>query len=250
MKKHIPNLITLLNLLCGSIAVVLTFQNELVMATAFVFLGIFLDFFDGIAARVLDARSELGLQLDSLADLVTSGLVPSLVVFQLINHTFFENNANDHTEWNQHFLDFNFDFSPYALFAFLIVMGSAYRLANFNVDDRQTTSFRGIPTPANAMMIMSLPLILEFQSTAAVRDFILNPTFLIVLSIFSCWLLNSGIPIFAFKFKNLNWKENWFRFVFVIIAALALIFLKFIALPFIILAYVCFSLLMRKELIE
>ena len=149
MKRHIPNFITLLNLFCGSIAVIFAVNGDMKLTALFVFLGIFFDFFDGLLARKLDVHSELGLQLDSLADMVTSGLVPGLVMFYLLKL------GNPDTS----------SFSAYLPYVgLLITLASAYRLANFNIDDNQTDSFIGLPTPANTLLILSLPLIMEFQN--------------------------------------------------------------------------------------
>ena len=174
MKKHIPNLITLLNLFCGSIAVIFAVEDNLFMAAVFVILGIVFDFFDGFAARILDVKSELGLQLDSLADMVTSGVVPGIVLFKL-----FERTAGSFpyaldfslTEWN----DGTTSFLP--LIGLLVTLASCYRLANFNIDTRQTDSFIGLPVPANTLFILSLPLILLTNDTLWLNEFILNKWF-------------------------------------------------------------------------
>src|SRR5690606_10849663 len=162
MKRHIPNLITLLNLLCGCIATVFAVSNRLELAAAFVFLGIFFDFFDGMAARLLDVKSELGLQLDSLADMVTSGVVPGIVMFQLLSKALPGGEAGPR-DWTDGSDLLSWDFPVLALIGFFITLASCYRLAKFNLDDRQLDSFIGLPTPANALLILSLPLILIFQ---------------------------------------------------------------------------------------
>ncbi|CEN46406.1 Phosphatidylserine synthase (fragment) [Capnocytophaga canimorsus] len=153
MKKHVPNCITLLNLLCGCIAVIFAVKNQLQWAGLFVALGIFFDFFDGFFARLLHVKSDLGLQLDSLADMVTSGLTPGIVMFQLLSYSHF---VEENTSLTTTLL-------PY--FGLIITLASAYRLANFNIDSRQTTGFIGLPTPANALFILSLPLILLYQNS-------------------------------------------------------------------------------------
>ena len=142
IKKHIPNLITLLNLFCGCIAIVFITNKDFTFAFYFVCLGIFLDFFDGFFARLFKVSSPLGLQLDSLADMVTSGVVPGYIMYALMEYS-------DASKEN---------FFPYL--GFIVTLGACYRLANFNIDERQTDSFVGLPTPANALFVLSLPLIL------------------------------------------------------------------------------------------
>ena len=153
MKKHIPNLITLGNLFCGTVAVVFAVRGALDWTALFVAIGIFLDFFDGFFARLLHVKSEMGLQLDSLADMVTSGVVPGVTMFQLFNQSSYV--VENTTTWAAYL--------PYI--GFLITLASAYRLANFNIDTRQTSGFIGLPTRANTMFILSLPLIMQYQST-------------------------------------------------------------------------------------
>ena len=174
IKKQIPNFITLLNLLSGCVGAVLAVQGELSLAAAFVALGIFFDFFDGLAARLLKVNSELGLQLDSLADMVTSGLVPGIVMCQLLSRS-----LGFSTELN--FISEDQNWMIYV--GLLIPLGSAYRLAKFNIDDRQTDSFIGLPTPANALLVLSLGLILEFQPESFLIQYISNTYLLIVVTL-------------------------------------------------------------------
>ena len=241
MKKHIPQFITMLNILCGCIATVFAVLNQLELAAIFVFLGIVFDFFDGLAARLFDAQSELGIQLDSLADVITSGLVPGIVMFQLL--------AMSQTGgWN---LDFSgasntltwtglkFSFLPFL--GFLITLASAYRLAKFNIDENQVTSFIGLPTPANALFILSLPLILLDQGNDYLSRIILNPWFLILITILSSYLLNSRIELFTLKFKNWSFKDNALRYIFLIVSLVLLLTMKFLAVPAIVFFYVVSS---------
>jgi CDP-diacylglycerol--serine O-phosphatidyltransferase len=242
MKQHIPNVLTLLNLFCGSIAVILTLNDNFVLAALFVFLGIFFDFFDGFAARKLNVSSELGLQLDSLADMVTSGLVPGLITYKLLllttgNSVNFENTWSSGSDW----MDFSFIGLP--LFGLLITLSSAYRLAQFNIDEEQQSYFKGLPTPANTLLIISLPLILEFQNNDLINAMILNKWFLIGLTILSSYLLNSNIKLFALKFKDFSFKGNSIRYIFLILSIVLLIVLKFAAIPLIILVYIGMSVL-------
>lgn len=242
MKKHIPNALTLLNLLCGSIAVIFAIDNHFIVASLFVFLGIFFDFFDGFAARKLNVQSELGLQLDSLADMVTSGLVPGIIMYKLLSLTVntsdnVDNNWSSNTGW----LDFNIPILP--LLGLLITLASAYRLANFNLDTEQQNYFKGLPTPANTLLIISLPLIIEFQNNDFINTIILNKWFLISMTLLSCWLLNSRIKLFALKFKDYSFKANSIRYIFIMLCVVLLIVLQFAAIPVIILLYIIMSFL-------
>ena len=242
MKQHLPNILTLLNLLCGSIAVIFAVNSNFVFAACFVFLGIFFDFFDGFAARALNVQSDLGLQLDSLADMVTSGLVPGIVMFKLMSLStvdWFDNYQDDwHTELYQltggSFLPF---------LGLFITLASAYRLAKFNIDTEQQYYFKGLPTPANALLILSLPLILEFQDSDVVNNFILNKWTLIAITVFSCWILNANVKLFALKFKSYNFKDNATRYIFIILCVVLLVLLQFVAVPLIILLYILMSVL-------
>jgi CDP-diacylglycerol--serine O-phosphatidyltransferase len=223
LKKHIPNFITLLNLFCGSIAVIFAVNGNMLATALFVFLGIFFDFFDGLLARKLNVQSELGLQLDSLADMVTSGLVPGLVMFYLLELS----NINSYL--------------PYL--GLLITLASAYRLANFNIDENQSDSFIGLPTPANALLILSLPLIMEFQNNEVMNAIILNKWFLIGITLLSCYLLNANIKLIALKFKNWSFIDNKARYIVILLSIILLVIFQFIAIPLIIASYIIISLL-------
>ena len=209
----------------------------------FFFLHIF-DFFDGFAARILDVKSELGLQLDSLADMVTSGVVPGIVLFKLFEKSLgnfpysYDFNAKD---WDTGIT------SIVPLVGLLVTLASCYRLANFNIDSRQTESFIGLPVPANTLFILSLPMILLTNDVAWVNDLILNPWFLIGLTLFSCYMLNAEIPLFSLKMKTYGFKENTVKYVFLIISVIMLILLQFMAIPLIIVLYVLISLFMNLK---
>ncbi|MDO5970541.1 CDP-alcohol phosphatidyltransferase family protein [Flavivirga aquimarina] len=242
MKQHIPNALTLLNLLCGSVAVILVVDNDFITASLFVFLGIFFDFFDGFAARKLKVQSELGLQLDSLADMITSGLVPGIIMFKLLSLTVHTSDKVNN-EWvsNTNWLDFNLPILP--LLGLFITLASAYRLANFNLDTEQQSYFKGLPTPANTLLIMSLPLIIEFQNNDFINAIILNKWFLIGLTLLSCYILNANIKLFALKFENWSFKANATRYIFIMLCVVLLIVLQFAAIPVIILLYIIMSIL-------
>ncbi|WP_378185219.1 CDP-alcohol phosphatidyltransferase family protein [Aquimarina sp. W85] len=247
IKKQVPNIITLANLFCGCIATLLAVQGHLEMAALFVMLGIFFDFFDGLAARLLNAQSELGLQLDSLADMVTSGVVPGIIMFQLLTQVLGKPFYITPPTWASDQIWASFDSSYVSLIGFLITLASAYRLAKFNVDTRQTSSFIGLPTPANTLLILSLPLILKFEAETWIVKIILNEYFLIALTLLSCYLLNAEIKLFALKFKTWNFKENKIRYSFLIITLLLIIVFKFIAIPLVILLYILLSLFFGSQ---
>jgi len=247
MKKHIPNIITLSNLTCGILAIQfamehdplsLTSTNTLWIASLFVLLGLFFDFFDGFFARILAVSGEMGKQLDSLADMVTFGVAPGLIMYKLL--------------FVQYQSGFKFDgptfYDDYgAYIAFIIPLLSAVRLAKFNISTNQSDQFIGLPTPANAIFFVSIPLVFEFGELnfIQIKNIITILPFLIVL--FSL-LLNANIPLIALKFKTFGWNGNEVRFIFlavsiVVILCALLINNIFIATPIIILLYLIISIL-------
>ncbi|MCW5519159.1 CDP-alcohol phosphatidyltransferase family protein [Aureitalea sp. L0-47] len=246
MVKQIPNIITSLNILCGCVAILFAISGDLVTASFFVFTGIFFDFFDGLASRWLKAHSKVGLQLDSLADVITSGVAPAIVMVQLLSESindmgiqsFLE--STDITAWS---IGKN---SLMPLVGLLIAVAAAYRLAKFNVDTRQSDSFIGLPTPANAIMILSLPLILHFQHSEQLESIIMHQWFLLGMTVFSCIIMNAEVRLFALKFKTWDLKSNGIRYLFLVLSAVALVFLKFLAIPVIIVLYFLLS-LFRKN---
>lgn len=240
MKSYIPNFLTLLNVLSGCIATVFAVLNHLEWAALFVFIGIFFDFFDGLAARLLGVQSEIGVQLDSLADVITSGLVPGVVMFQLLSMA-------ERGGWNLGFIGHDAEITLLPFIGFAITLASAYRLAKFNVDENQVSSFVGLPTPANALLILSLPMILLYHNNEVLSNIILNPWFLVVLTVLSSYLLNSPIKLFALKFKNWSFKDNVARYLFLICSLVLLITLKFLAIPMVIVLYISISLLNRDK---
>ncbi len=232
IKKHIPNFITLLNLFCGCIAIVFVAEKDFEMAFYFVCLGIFLDFFDGFFARLFKVAGELGLQLDSLADMVTSGVVPGFVMFWLLKQ------AQNPADASQ--------IIPYL--GFIITLGSCYRLANFNIDTRQTDSFIGLPTPANALFILSLPLVIKFSDSMVVFDILSNQWFLLAITLFSAFILNAEIPLFSLKIKDFTFKKNALQIVFLSLCVLLLVFFQYLAIPLVIITYVMLSVINNKFL--
>lgn len=232
IKKHIPNSITLLNLFCGCIAMVFVSDEDFKMAFFFVFLGIFFDFFDGFFARLFKVTGELGLQLDSLADMVTSGVVPGYVMYFLL--------SNSQHEISSH------PFFPYL--GFIITMGSCYRLAFFNIDTRQSESFIGLPTPANSLFILSLPLVFDMYSDSSllVFEILTNQWVLLLITAFSAYILNAEIPLFSLKIKKFTLKDNLLQIIFLAFSVLLLVFFQYAGVPLIIIGYVVLSVLNNR----
>ena len=228
IKKHVPNVITLLNLFCGCIAMVFALNNDFEMSFYFVSLGIFLDFFDGFFARLFQVSSPLGLQLDSLADMVTSGVVPGIVMYQLLGNS----SGYPKLAWAV---------EPFPFLGFLIALGSCYRLANFNIDTRQTDSFIGLPTPANALFILSLPLVLRYSDSMLVLELLTNPWVLVVIALLSVYLLNAEIPLCSLKIKTFSVKKNALQIGFLVASLLLLVFFQYAGIPLVIVFYVLLS---------
>lgn len=247
IKKHIPNAVTCGNLLCGCLAIASAFNGNLVGAAYLVGIAAVLDFFDGFAARLLKVGGEMGKQLDSLADMVTFGVVPGVIIYKLLSPD---------ASYTIHDAYFVFNRNPYVQYTgFIITVFSALRLAKFNIDTRQTTSFIGVPTPANAMLICSLPLIMFAQPAIAGMDkaaftdlllFLNNTYFLVTLSLLMSCLLVAELPLFALKFKNFSWTGNKLRYSFLIISVLLLILFQFVAIPFIIFLYIILSVINNR----
>ncbi|MGK4569254.1 CDP-alcohol phosphatidyltransferase family protein [Flavobacterium sp. 3HN19-14] len=231
IKKHIPNTITLGNLFCGCIAVTFAFARDFEMAFYFVCLGIFLDFFDGFFARLFKVSSPLGLQLDSLADMVTSGVVPGSVMYFMLKSS---------SEMP--------DDSYFPLLGFIVTLGSCYRLANFNIDTRQTDSFIGLPTPANALFILSLPLVKVNFDSLMVLELLTNQWVLLAITLFSAYILNAEIPLFSLKIKKFSFKENALQVVFLAISILLLVIFQYLGLPLVIITYILMSVINNKFL--
>jgi CDP-diacylglycerol--serine O-phosphatidyltransferase len=229
IKRHIPNIITLINLFCGCIALVFAMKENFEMAFYFVCLGIFFDFFDGFFARLFHVSSPLGLQLDSLADMVTSGVVPGFVMFKMLSNSVSSNPS--------------VAFIPYL--GFIIALGSCYRLANFNIDTRQTDSFIGLPTPANALFILSLPLILKNTDSLVVLELLTNHFVLLVITLLSAYILNAEIPLFALKIKKFNFKDNVLQIVFLLISVVLLGLFQFSGVALVIVFYVLLSVVLN-----
>lgn len=238
MKRHIPNIITSCNLLSGSLAVGAAFQQSFSLALGFIVLGAVFDFFDGFTARLLGVSSPIGKELDSLADVVTFGLAPATLVVQMLAIT-------------MPFAESSFaTLIPYG--GFLIVAFSAYRLAKYNLDTRQTHSFIGLPTPANALFWASLGVSLFDNDAVTVLSKEVIFWLIAAGTLLSCWILISEIPMFALKFKSFGWRENVVRYSF-LIASLAILIFCFLTnvgvlgIAAIILLYVFVSLLSSQK---
>lgn len=239
IKKHIPNAITLLNLSTGLLAIIAIFRGYFDEAFIFVCLGIFLDFWDGFLARKFNVAGPLGVQLDSLADMVTCGVVPGLMMFRL-----FEDIQQTQPEYMLTEETFYMGFVPYL--GFLITIASCYRLANFNIDTRQTDSFIGLPTPANALVIMSIPMIQYANDFEMLTAILYNPYVLLVITLISAYILNAEIPLFSLKIKEFTWSKYKMQILFLIGSLGAFFILGFVAIPLIIISYVLVSVISNK----
>ena len=235
MKKHIPNLLTLGNLFCGTIATIAAVQQNYITAAIFVAIGVFLDFLDGLAARLLKVSGDLGKQLDSLADVVTSGVVPGIIMFGLLSND--EIIEVFHENW------FGFEFRMIQLLGLLLTLGACYRLAKFNIDTRQNDSFIGLPTPAMSLFIISLPLIQEYSNFDMVKDLITNDYFLITITFLLTYLMNSEIHLLSLKFKDFSFRNNVVKLLFLISSVILIILLDYISIPIIIIFYIILSFL-------
>lgn len=244
IKKYIPNLFTLLNLFSGLIALIYAFNSDFKMAFIWVCAGIFFDFWDGFLARILKAQSPVGLQLDSLADMVTSGVVPGVVVYKLLSISYGISRSMDLGN------DLLLKYIPYI--GFVITLASCYRLAKFNVDTRQTESFIGLPTPANALLILSIPLVLEqYYPSGFIFETLANPYVLIGISFLSAYLLNAEIPLFSLKVKSFQFGKIKLQVFFLLLCIVLIVFLKYLGVTLSILSYIILSVinnsLIKKE---
>lgn len=238
LKKNIPNAITCGNLICGCLALVKCFEGNLVWVAYLVGIAAILDFFDGFTARLLKVNSAIGKDLDSLVDMVTFGVVPGMLMFQLIKNCSvieIKNNIPFQTLFTRSYVE---TLLPYS--SFLIPIFSAIRLAKFNNDSRQSNSFIGLPTPANAILICSIPLVIR-SDVVIPTSLIFNSYFLSILSCILSFLLVAELPLIALKFKNFNWKENKIRFIFLGLSAVLLAVFQVVGIPLVIILYLLIS---------
>lgn len=221
MLRHLPNGLTCLNLVCGCLGLLALWKNQPGYVEYYVWAACIFDFFDGFIARLLKVSSPIGKDLDSLADMVTFGVLPAFFMYWMLQQT----GASD----------------TVAYAAFLITVCSALRLAVFNNDATQSDSFRGVPTPANTLFIIGLPHILNLEAVAGGWSNV-SPAMLVVITVVFSFLLVSRFELFALKFKTFGWADNKLRYTFLLLAAALLLILKLAAIPVIILLYIGLSL--------
>ena len=251
--KQIPNLFTLLNLVFGCIAIILILQpgenitsvdagnlvinlpEKITFASFFIFAAGIVDFLDGFVARLMKVTSEMGKQLDSLSDVVTFGVAPSMIMYQLLRMSYLKEESALDTS------------IIYLLPALLIACCSAWRLAKFNIDERQTTSFRGVPTPISAMVVAALPLVIWYNQWN-LAGFIINRWVLYTAILIISFLMVSDIPVMGLKFKDFSVKNNLPRIILAVLGIVLVLIFQWAAIPLIYLAYVALSLLLRKQI--
>lgn len=229
MRRHIPNTITCCNLLSGCVAAMFAFEGIYLTAFLFIIAGAVFDFFDGMSARALKVSSPIGKELDSLADVITFGLAPATMVYSWLREC-----TELHLEVLAHVMPF---------VAFLLVAFSALRLAKFNVDERQTSSFIGLPTPANALFWGALVIGSHDQIVTSPYGWLV----VIALILLFSWLLVAEIPMFSLKFKNLRWKSNRTAYIFLLVSLVLLVLLGLNGLSAVIGWYIILSVLTQKK---
>lgn len=274
MLSSLPNFITCLNLICGCLGIAIAFQGNLVVASWLIGLACVFDFLDGFVARLLNVKSEFGKQLDSLADMVTFGLLPGVIMFQLITFTQLPDLVDSAINFGSNLLGLSVKPEPeftagmlYPFVAFLIPVFSALRLAKFNIDTRQSDSFIGLPTPANAIFIASFPLIYGVEAADPIsgsvvkgiitslfgelfhvetggglfRELIMTAPMLMIICLVMSLLLVSPVKLIALKFRNFSWSDNEVRYVLIASVIALIIFFGYTGIPFAILAYILLS---------
>lgn len=252
--KQIPNLFTLANLLFGCLAIVAVLQNGIIihvtpegtelldvpekiwLAPLFIGIAAVIDFLDGFVARLFKATSEMGKQLDSLADVVSFGVAPGMIIYQFLRLSYAKDPSGVDT--SLHWL----------IPAFILPCAAAWRLARFNLDTTQTYHFKGMPVPAVGLLVASLPLIYFYSTEQWLVDLLLNKWFLYGVVAVLSWLMVSTLPLMAMKFKDYSVKNNWPKYLLVVVAIIAALLLKWMAVPVTILAYVVLSLLFKNKI--
>jgi CDP-diacylglycerol---serine O-phosphatidyltransferase len=230
--SFIPNLITLLNLSAGTIAVVLALDGDLGKAAILIFAAGIFDFLDGFSARLLKAYSDIGRELDSLADVVSFGVAPAMIMLSLLERALYGENIL--------LLQYGENW-PWLMSPLLIVCFSAYRLAKFNTDTRQTVNFLGLPTPANAILWAGFGLMIGYSDNEPLLILLFTPSNLLIIATITSLLLVSEIPMFSLKFSGLRLHENWHRYIFLITALILMVFTGIYAPALIILIYISLS---------
>lgn len=251
--KQIPNLFTLLNLFFGCLAIIAILQNGIIiqntpigeqyvdipekiwMASLFIGIAAVVDFFDGFVARLLKASSEMGKQLDSLADVVSFGVAPGMILYQFLRIAFAKEPGG---------VDVSI---LWVLPALIVPCAAAYRLAKFNIDDSQQYGFKGVPTPAVGLLIASFPLMYWAGNIEVINNILTNKWFLYAVIIVVSWLMVSNLPLLSLKFKNYSLQSNWPKVVLLLVALVAAFLLKWAAVPVVFIAYILVSLLLRNK---
>lgn len=244
IKQHIPNTITCLNLIAGVVSLTLAMENQLVWASVMIFIAAVFDYLDGTAARLLEAYSEIGKQLDSLADVVSFGVAPGIIVFKMLSAS---------CDGSCNILE-RMHITPY--FALLIPVCSALRLAKFNIDLRQEVNFIGLPTPANALFFASIPLVIWVQphlfslvKLEFLVDFFSNSRVLAILTVLFSYLLISDFRIFSMKVKSFQWKGNELRYALLASSILLILLFSISAIPMIIVLYILLSIVFQGMIV-
>ena len=227
IKQHIPNTITCCNLVSGCLSILFIASGMPVKAAIMIFVAGLFDFFDGFAARLLHAHSPIGADLDSLSDVVSFGVAPGFIMYWLMSRSF---------DLPQVFVQ---GFNPLACLAFLLPVFSAIRLAKFNIDDTQKTTFRGIPAPGMAIFIASLPLALS--QVGHLTDGALGYWACLGITLVFSFMMVSRLRFFSFKMKSAKWKGNEVRWIFLIVAVVAVAVFRLVALPFVMMVYILLS---------
>ena len=253
MTKHIPNLFTLLNLVFGCLAIVVILQNGIIiqytadgtqlidipekiwMASLFIGIAAVVDFLDGFVARLFKASSEMGKQLDSLADVVSFGVAPAMIIYQFLRMSVAqeEDGLNASIIW--------------LVPAFILACAGAYRLARFNIDDSQSYGFKGVPIPAVGLVVASLPLIYWNNHSQLMVDILFNKWALYGIIMLLSWLMVSTLPMMALKFKDYQVKNNIPKIILLAVAALAAIVFHWLAVPIIFIVYIILSLMIKQK---
>lgn len=251
--KQIPNIFTLLNLILGCMAIVCILQNgitiqynaegaqfidipeKIALASLFMGLAAVVDFLDGFVARLFSATSEMGKQLDSLADVVSFGVAPSMIIYQFLRMSFAREEGGIEVSYLW--------LAP----AFIIAAAGAYRLARFNIDTNQQYGFKGVPIPAAGLLIASFPLIYWHSANETITALLFNKWFLYTVIAVVSWLMISKLPLMAMKFKNLSVKDNLSKIILIVFSIVAILLLQWLAVPVIFIGYIILSLLFKNE---
>ena len=236
---HIPNFITILNLISGALGIFFVFQDKILWACIMIYIAALFDFLDGLVARILKASSEIGKSLDSLADIISFGFLPTAIIYYIIKQIILSANHD--------FVVLNASTIEILLLAssLLIVSFSALRLAKFNTDSRQSYGFIGVPTPATAILISSFPFIINTESWAA--DLLMRLYIIIPLTLILSFLMVSEIPMISLKFKNYGFRENIYKYLIIILSIVSLIIGGITSIPVIFLIYIVCSILQNRS---